>query len=89
MGAKIYDRPPGMTRQRAEQLRNPEKLAARNALNNAIRAGQVRRPKNCSVCGILSARIHGHHADYALPLDVQWLCARCHRALHDSLRVAS
>ena len=32
------------------------------------------------MCGAANAQ--GHHEDYAKPLDVTWLCARCHSAVH-------
>ena len=27
-------------------------------------------------------RTDAHHCDYERPLDVRWLCRRCHRAFH-------
>lgn len=51
-------------------------------VKKAVRRGElVRGP--CSRCG--AARAHGHHADYARPLDVVWLCARCHKAEHRAM----
>ena len=55
------------------------KVAARNAANEALRKGVLaRRP--CDACGADGAQMH--HEDYALPLDVTWLCSACHTALH-------
>lgn len=60
---------------RRAKERNPERRAARVAVGNAIRDGRlVRQP--CEVCG---DRGEAHHDDYARPLDVRWLCFRCHR----------
>jgi hypothetical protein len=32
-------------------------------------------------CGVVGA-VQAHHADYARPLDVSWLCISCHRDIH-------
>ena len=58
---------------------NPEKYKARNAVNNAIRDKKLFRSP-CRVCGNLKSQ--AHHHDYSKPLDVDWLCFKCHRTLH-------
>lgn len=58
----------------------PEKSAAWNSFHAAIAAGRVARGA-CEVCGS-TKRVHGHHPDYARPLDVMWLCPRHHIAWH-------
>jgi len=63
--------------------RNPNKRAAHVILGNAVRDGLVIKPSVCSACGS-GGRIHGHHHDYSKPLDVEWLCASCHRDRHAS-----
>lgn len=55
---------------------------ARAAVSVAVASGVLVRPSICSACGEPSARIHGHHRDYAHPLAVQWLCPGCHVAEH-------
>lgn len=35
----------------------------------------------CEVCGT-DERVHAHHHDYSRPLDVRWLCFRCHKGSH-------
>lgn len=64
---------------------NPQK--ARSIAHNAIAAGKLKRPGFCSRCGKpdTPARdgrttIQAHHPDYSKPLDVEWLCVKCHRS---------
>ena len=52
----------------------------------AVRSGDLVRPKNCKRCGSNKHKIHGHHSDYDKPLDVIWLCPKCHIAEHKRLR---
>lgn len=65
-------------------LENPEKRAAHHALKNAIRSGSIEKPKECSRCGNIPRRrdLHGHHEDYEKPLEVEWICAKCHTGEH-------
>lgn len=58
----------------------PEKYKARMMAGNAIRDGRLIR-KPCRACGS-TVRVHAHHHDYSKPLDVDWLCAPCHRHEH-------
>jgi hypothetical protein len=76
-------RRPGTERMRkylaTYRARFPEKRRAQGAVANAIRAGKlVRRP--CAVCAADPSE--AHHDDYSKPLDVRWLCRRCHKAHH-------
>jgi len=61
--------------------RNKEKANAWSAVGNALINGDITKPDTCSVCNEKS-RIHAHHEDYSKPLDVQWLCHKCHMKLH-------
>lgn len=61
--------------------RNLERRRAHFALRRAILAGRVVRPTVCSQCEF-RGEVHGHHADYSLPLSVEWLCPACHGKAH-------
>ncbi len=53
----------------------------------AICRGTLRRPRECERCCITPRRkLHGHHSDYSKPLEVEWLCAKCHRKEHARLK---
>lgn len=62
--------------------RDPKKKSAQEAFHTALRNGTVQRPQRCQDCGKLELRLHGHHADYDKPLQVEWLCSRCHGRRH-------
>jgi hypothetical protein len=63
--------------QRELRLRNPGKYRARMAVQYAIRVGKlVRQP--CLLCRT-TVQVQAHHHDYRKPLDVDWLCFKCHR----------
>ena len=60
---------------------HPVESAARAALGNAVRSGRIIKPSQCQMCA-RGGRIHGHHSDYSKPLEVRWVCAKCHGAIH-------
>jgi len=57
---------------------------AREQLKSAVRRGDILKPTACEDCGkeLPSRLIHGHHHDYSKPLEVEWLCTRCHGRRH-------
>lgn len=61
----------------------PEKSRARDKVARAIKSGKIKRPPKCERCGKLDqgekvSDLHAHHFDYSNPLDVIFLCAKCH-----------
>lgn len=60
--------------------KNPQAYRAQTAVGNALRDGKLKRGP-CSICGTTKS-VHGHHKDYSKPLDVVWLCAKCHQRIH-------
>lgn len=60
----------------AERLR-PAWDASRQ-VHRAIKQGILVRPTTCEECGITGVPIQAAHFNYARPLDVRWLCHRCH-----------
>lgn len=56
------------------------------ALNR--KGSTFKRGTSCETCGS-ERNIDAHHDDYAKPLDVRWLCGRCHAQHHIALKVAA
>lgn len=79
----------GVSRQRAEQILNPEAHRARCSLNDAVKRGLIVKPSFCERCyePFPPRKLHGHHWDYREPLDVRWLCGRCHGEIHTLINV--
>lgn len=57
--------------------RYPERRRAYARVRHALDAGRLQKPNRCESCGA-EALLSGHHEDYSRPLDVRWLCRRCH-----------
>jgi predicted transcriptional regulator len=54
--------------------------SARHMLGNAVYMRRVKKPSRCQRCAKLTqkADLHGHHTDYRMAYDVEWLCRGCH-----------
>lgn len=63
-------------RKKAEK-RHKAKLAVRAA----IQSGKLVKWPGCAACK-RKRNLEAHHYDYDRPLDVTWLCVKCHKACH-------
>ena len=63
------------------QLKYPEKYQAQRAAQKAIRNGVLVR-KPCEKCS--NPKVHAHHDDYSKPLEIRWLCSKCHGEIHNN-----
>jgi hypothetical protein len=69
--------------QTKERQLHPERHAARMRVSRAVAKGDLIRPEHCEHCGATAAEsasgwIEAAHDNYGCPLDVEWLCHRCH-----------
>jgi ribosomal protein S27AE len=55
------------------------KARARNRVKMRVRRGAMTRMP-CESCG--TTKSQAHHDDYSKPLEVRWLCAKCHGRHH-------
>ncbi len=65
--------------------RNPVKTKARAKLRRFVRVGKIVKLP-CEKCG--NPKSQAHHEDYSKPLDVSWLCFKCHREAHGQIVVS-
>lgn len=57
----------------------PEKVLAHRAVNTVLKNGSlIKQP--CEECS--NPNSQAHHDDYSKPLEVRWLCTKCHTAHH-------
>jgi ribosomal protein S27AE len=75
----------GGPKTRLDAAERARRRQARIAAYEAQRRGLL-MPQACERCGTESAE--KHHGDYSKPLDVQWLCKRCHCVEHRGSSVA-
>lgn len=53
----------------------------RKKVYHAIKAKKIIKQYECNICG-RHRFTYAHHNDYNKPLDVEFLCGRCHRGTH-------
>lgn len=68
------------------RLKYPLINKAHRILCNHVRIGDIRKYKRCQICNNKTS-LHGHHEDYNKPLEVYWLCQKCHRQIHIERRI--
>ena len=59
---------------------HPDREKAVSIVNNAIKMGKLLRPFVCEDCST-EVSVEAHHEDYSKPLEVNWLCKKCHEKL--------
>lgn len=58
---------------------------ASEKVKDAIKSGKLIRAEKCMLC-LSNEKIEAHHPDYNKPLDVVWVCQKCHRMLHRGMK---
>ena len=60
-----------------------EKQKARRRVQYYLSKGTLKR-EPCKICG--NEKTEAHHPDYNYPLNIVWLCDRCHKDVHNKIR---
>jgi hypothetical protein len=61
--------------------RHPQKKMAHLYVELALKFGHLVRPTCCDQCQA-ECKPQAHHGDYSKPLDIQFLCTKCHGKEH-------
>jgi len=61
------------------EIEKGKRIKARAYLNHAIRDKMIEKLP-CEICG--DGKSEGHHGNYDKPLEVRWLCKKCHMKEH-------
>ncbi len=62
---------------------NKIKALARSIVGKAIKKGILSKNDFCCLCGS-TKYIQAHHDDYNKPLEVKWVCRKCHYKIHQT-----
>ncbi len=60
-------------------MKHWHKQYARLLVSSHIKSGKLIKSSKCENCGESPKKIEGHHTNYSKPLEVVWLCKKCHR----------
>ncbi len=63
---------------------NLKQVAANRFLQRYVNKGVITRGIICENCKKVG-KMEAHHKDYTKPLEVNWLCRRCHMKIHRSI----
>ncbi len=70
----------GYLRKYHQNPANRRKHEAHGIVHEALKSGRLIRADACEKCG--HPTVEAHHENYSKPLKVNWLCRKCHKALH-------
>lgn len=81
---RVFHKKYGIGRFKKYVMNNPDKYKAHIKLRSAVSRGSILKPSNCQICSILCSKpsLQAHHNNYDRPLDVIWVCPRCHNDIH-------
>jgi hypothetical protein len=61
--------------------KDSRKDKARARIRDAVRHKKITKPNHCEMCGKSIddlSLLDGHHEDHTKPLQIKWLCRKCH-----------
>lgn len=64
-----------------ELIEYKKKSMARKFISLYLKNGKIERSKTCQLC-LNECKTEAHHTDYGRPIDVMWLCDKCHGLVH-------
>lgn len=67
----------GVSHQCLYQQLSPQKSYCHSAVQDSLKNGKIKRPKKCQNCSKI-VFVEAHHPNYEHPLEIEWLCSKCH-----------
>jgi len=71
----------GRLKSKRYHQRHKLQFMVRRKVRTALANGILSKPDKCEICH-QAISLNGHHEDYQKPLEVMWLCPRCHNNIH-------
>lgn len=68
------------------RVRAKQRYDAQQMVKRAVKNGTLIRWPGCAACH-RKRGLEAHHCDYEQPLQVVWLCMKCHKATHAIARL--
>jgi hypothetical protein len=68
----------------AWEIKNPNQNIAHRIVIRERNRSHILSPPTCSMCFSGNTRIEGHHYDYSKPLNLTWVCRKCHLKIHSN-----
>jgi hypothetical protein len=86
---KLYNK--NRTKQNSQNTKkhrylHPEREYARRVITQLINSKKLIPPLKCTLCNIRrnkKRKIVAHHPDYSKPLEIIWICQKCHINIHN------
>jgi hypothetical protein len=57
---------------------------AHHKVKYALETGKMEKSYDCEMCKTKGTYTVGHHFDYNKPLEVIWVCRKCHKKIHST-----
>jgi len=86
LNRKSYERNKEARVKHLEEYRkaNLKIKCSQQKVHNAIAKGKIKKGMECEICHSVE-NVVAHHQDYDKPLEVNWLCKKCHNAVHKAV----
>lgn len=62
------------------------KITCHSIVKMALNSGLIKRHVICQTCGAQDRELEAHHHDYSEPLNISWLCIKCHSKWHSDYK---
>jgi len=75
-----------LAKQKEKRKNKPDQYMARTKITYLRQANKINPKNKCEICFQYKTTV-AHHQDYSKPMDVKWVCKRCHHILHTMYKI--